>query len=67
MLTPGQAHDLACAESLLENVDPGALLGDKAYDADSLIDTLAHLDRLRREVEARFPDARAFKRPGFDD
>ena len=41
MLTPGQAHDLACAESLLENVDPGALLGDKAYDADSLIDTLA--------------------------
>src|ERR1700710_3024581 len=41
MLTPGQAHDLACAESLLENVDPDALLGDKAYDADSLIDTLA--------------------------
>jgi hypothetical protein len=25
---------------LLENVDPGALIGDKAYDADSLIDTL---------------------------
>ena len=40
MLTPGQAHDLACAEPLLENVDPGALLGDKAYDADALIDTL---------------------------
>jgi len=28
-------------ESLLEGVDPEALLGDKAYDADSLIDTLA--------------------------
>ena len=41
MLTPGQAHDLACAEPLLEKVDLGALLGDKAYDADSLIDTLA--------------------------
>src|ERR1700716_1816036 len=41
MLTPGQAHDLTCAESLLEGVDPEALLGDKAYDADSLIDTLA--------------------------
>ena len=41
MLTPGQAHDLTCAEPLLENVDPDALLGDKAYDADSLIDTLA--------------------------
>src|ERR1700690_562115 len=41
MLTPGQAHDLTCAEPLLENVDPDALLGDKAYDANSLIDTLA--------------------------
>jgi transposase len=41
MLTPGQAHDLACAESLLEGANPGALLADKAYDADSLIDTLA--------------------------
>jgi transposase len=41
MLTPGQAHDLTCAEALLEAADPGALLGDKAYDADSLIGTLA--------------------------
>ena len=41
MLTPGQAHDLACAEPLLKNVDPDALLGDKAYDVDSLIGTLA--------------------------
>jgi transposase len=40
MLTPGQAHDLACAEPLIENVDPDALIGDKAYDADPLIDTL---------------------------
>jgi transposase len=40
MLTPGQAHDLTCAESLLESADPGALLGDKAYDGDSLIGTL---------------------------
>src|ERR1700687_9355 len=41
MLTPGQAHDLTCAESLLEGADPGALPRDKAYDADSLIGTLA--------------------------
>src|SRR5713226_1825990 len=41
MLTPGQAHDLTCAESLLEGANPDALLGDKAYDGDSLIDTLA--------------------------
>ena len=40
MLTPGQAHDLACAEPLIENVDPDALIGDKAYDADALIETL---------------------------
>jgi len=36
MLTPGQKHDLTCARPLLENVDPGALIGDKAYDADSV-------------------------------
>jgi transposase len=40
MLTPGQDHDLTCAQPLLENADPGALLGDKAYDADALIDML---------------------------
>jgi transposase len=40
MLTPGQAHDLTCAEPLLEAVDPGALLGDKAFDAEAFIDTL---------------------------
>ena len=40
MLTPGQDHDLTCAQPLLENADPGALIGDKAYDADALLDTL---------------------------
>jgi len=40
MLTPGQAHDLTCAEQLIDSADPEALLGDKAYDADSLIDAL---------------------------
>jgi IS5 family transposase len=44
MLTPGQAHDLACAEPLLETADPQALIGDKAYDADPLLDTLAARD-----------------------
>src|SRR5215472_11367807 len=41
MLTPGQTHDLACAEPLLEGVDPEALIGDKAYDAAPLRGTLA--------------------------
>jgi len=40
MLSPGQAHDLACAEPLLENTDPQACIADKAYDADAFIDTL---------------------------
>ena len=40
MLTPGQAHDLACAEPLIDSADPAALIGDKAYDADPLLDTL---------------------------
>ena len=40
ILTPGQAHDLACAEPLIDNADPDALLADKAYDANSSIDTL---------------------------
>ena len=40
MLTPGQSHDLTCAQPLLEDVDPGAVLADKAYDADLLINAL---------------------------
>jgi transposase len=44
MLTPGQAHDLTCAEALLAQAHPGALLGDTAYDADAFIDSLAERD-----------------------
>jgi len=40
MLTAGQTHDLACAPGLIENADPKALIADKAYDADPLIDSL---------------------------
>jgi len=50
MLTPGQNHDVTCAEPLLENVDPRALLGDKAYDADTLLDSLA-----RRKITPVIP------------
>jgi hypothetical protein len=34
---------------------------------DSILDILLHLDKLRRTTEKVFPDARNFKRPGFDD
>jgi hypothetical protein len=40
MLTPGQDHDLACTEPLLEHANPGAIIADKAYDADALINKL---------------------------
>lgn len=37
MLSPGQTNDLICAEPLLADSDPAALIGDKAYDADAFI------------------------------
>ena len=37
MLTPGQAHDLAGANALVDSADPEALIGDKAFDADPFI------------------------------
>jgi len=36
-------------------------------EGDEILDILVHLDRLRRAIEAEFPSARGFKRPGFDE
>ena len=58
MLTPGQAHDLTCAEPLLETVDPEALLGDKAFDADGFIDAL-----VRRDIAPVIPPKANRKEP----
>ena len=58
MLTPGQAHDLASAEPLIGSVDPQALIGDKAYDADLLIDTLN-----RRQITPVIPPKANRKSP----
>lgn len=44
MLTPGQVHDLTCAEPLLDAADPQALIGDKAFDAGPFIGTLVERD-----------------------
>ncbi len=33
---------------------------------DSILDILLYLDRLRKKTEETFPDARNFKKPGFD-
>ena len=40
MLSEGQDHDLTCARSLLEAVDPSVLIADKAFDADPFIGAL---------------------------
>jgi transposase len=40
MLSPGQDHDLTCAEPLIEAVDPGTLIADKGFDADAFIAAL---------------------------
>src|SRR6266852_3612256 len=58
MLMPGQAHDLTCAEPLIDSADPDALIGDKAYDAYSLIDTLT-----RREITPVIPPKANRKSP----
>ena len=39
-LTGGQAHDITQAEALAAQVEPQALLADKAYDADAFIESL---------------------------
>lgn len=39
-LTPGQASDFSQAAPLLDEVEPQALIADKAYDGDALIDAL---------------------------
>ncbi len=36
-------------------------------ETDSMLEILLHLDRLRRSVKRKFPKAKSFRRPGFDD
>ncbi len=38
----------------------------EAEHGDTILDLLVQLERLRRAVEAKFPHARAFRRPGWD-
>ena len=40
-LTGGQVHDVTQAQTLIEKIQPAAVLADKAYDADAL---LAYID-----------------------
>jgi hypothetical protein len=45
----------------------GILLQHFPEEENTILDMLAHLEKLRKSVEKEFPDARSFKRPGFDD
>ncbi len=58
-MTPGQASDLGQAEPLIKDIDLKALLADKAYDADRLIELLT-----RRQITPVIPPtaSRAIKR-----
>ena len=38
ILTAGQVHDVTQAEALLETIQPEAVVADKAFDADALLD-----------------------------
>jgi transposase len=39
-LTPGQTADITEAEALLERVEAGAVLADKGYDSNALVERL---------------------------
>lgn len=39
-ITPGQAADITQAEPLLEELEPEAVIADKGYDSDALIENL---------------------------
>jgi len=45
----------------------GYLMENLPGNSDDILDTLILLEQLRKNVEAKFPDARSFVRPGFDD
>ena len=59
MLTAGQAHDLTCAEPLLEGVEPGALLGDKAFDGPLYRNARAARDHPGDSAKANRKEPRA--------
>ncbi|MBN2173676.1 MAG: hypothetical protein JW731_06075 [Bacteroidales bacterium] len=45
----------------------GSMLKQLPDEENQILDMLVFLEKLRKQIEAEFPDARAFKRPGFDD
>ena len=65
------AYHLGKAKLVLVSIDRSLLawqtmLAHYPEKTDDLLDLLALLSRLRREMETLFPDARTFRRPGLD-
>ncbi|HET6990366.1 MAG TPA: hypothetical protein VFJ43_03535, partial [Bacteroidia bacterium] len=60
------------AKVALIGIDRSIIAWGKLYElfpqkTNEIISVLLHVDRLRKQVENEFPDARSFKRPGFDE
>ena len=62
VILPGQAHDLAGVSDLLEGLPFGALVGDKAFDAEWLLGDIE-----ARGAEAVIPSRRSRKVPRDHD
>ena len=57
-LTPGQEADVKQAEPLLEGYSPEAVIADKAYDSDPLVESIE-----TKRAEAVIPPKRNRKQP----
>ena len=66
-LTPGNRHDSECAEALLDGVEAGAIIGDKAYDANRILTfigeqgMLAVIPPIKSRKEQRTYDKELYK------
>jgi transposase len=58
ILTGGQTHDVVTAPALLDGVDGGAVIADKAYDSNELRQLIADADMI-----AVIPSTRSRKVP----
>ena len=66
ILTGGQVHDIVTAPALLEGIDGGAVIADKAYDSNHLrqfpIPHDANLYKNRNRIERCFNKLKHFRR-----
>ena len=58
LIAPGQSHDILAVPKLLQGQAPGAVLADRAYDANSLRDHLRQIG-----ADAVIPSTRSRRTP----